>query len=570
MYHLLGDYPTAANHFELALRENPELFVPNLFLGLDLLELHEPAEALSYLQRAWRLNPHEERVALGLGRAYAAQRKFQPANDWYSRAAEMSPKDSEALFGLGITYLNLQRAAASELGSKGQDSLYGKRLLAEFFEREGRVKDAVNLYKKLLETNLRWPGLETALGFDYIQQGQSAAAKAEFNAELVRNPGFLFARLGLARIALEDRDLEGCTQELAEVWKIDRDFLHTNINIFWSGLAPDKASKWKEHLVGNASATLDGELRSFLISRLAELGQGPEHASASVSQGEAAGPEQAVSLGTACPRDLYEQGRYSLCAQRLKGNQARLDRNRLLLLAQCGYYSGEYRACFLASGRVLTMNPGDLEALYWRAASASKLAVVTLFDAGLADPNSYRVHLLLGDAYRTMNKYEIAETEYRKALALKPRDPALHLALATLYWQSKKYDQALPEINEALAARPNDPEANYLMGDILVARHQYSVARSYVTIALGANGKTAYYAHALLGKIYASQALTDKAIRELQFALPGDDDGSFHFQIYQLYKTVGDQKAAAAALRESEAIRQRLAAETRMAIERNE
>jgi tetratricopeptide (TPR) repeat protein len=569
MYHLLNDYTTAASHFQLALRENPELFVPNLFLGLDLLELRDPAKALSYLQRAWRLNPHDERAALGLGQAYAAQREFQPANDWYSRAAEMSPKDPEALFGLGITYLSLQRAAASELGSKGQDSLYGKRLLAEFFEQEGRVNDAVSLYKKLLQTNLSWPGLETALGFDYVQQGQIAAAQAEFKAELVKNPGFLLAHLGLARIALEERDFEGCTQGLAKIWKIDRNFLHTNVSISWSGLAPDKASELAKHLSGSASAMLDGELRSFLTDRLAELKQEPLHASPPVSEGEATDAGQAASLGTT-PRDLYQQGRYSLCTQRLKVGQARLDRNRLVLLAQCGYYSGEYRVSFLASGRVLTTNAGDLEALYWRTASASKLAVVTLLDAGLADPNSYRVHLLLADAYRSMNKYDIAETEYRKALALKPGDGAVRLGLATLYWQSKKYDEALPEIKEALAARPNDPEASYLMGDILVARRQYSEARSYVATALGASGKTAYYAHALLGKIYASEAQTDQAIKELQLALPGDDDGSFHFQIYQLYKTVGDQKAAAAALRESEAIRQRLATEMRVAIERSE
>jgi predicted Zn-dependent protease len=217
---------------------------------------------------------------------------------------------------------------------------------------------------------------------------------------------------------------------------------------------------------------------------------------------------------------------------------------------------------------VLTTNPADFEALYWRAASSSTLAFQALYDAGLADPNSYRVHLLLGEAYRTMKKYETSEAEYQKALELKPKDPAVHLGLATLYWQEREYDKALPELHAALAGRPNDPEASYLMGDIMVARHEYSDAQPYLTAAQGAAGSTPYYVHALRGKIFASQDRTDDAINEFQQSLPGDDDGSFHFQIYRLYTKTGNQQAAAAALRDSEAIRHRKAESMQVAVER--
>jgi tetratricopeptide (TPR) repeat protein len=240
-----------------------------------------------------------------------------------------------------------------------------------------------------------------------------------------------------------------------------------------------------------------------------------------------------------------------------------------LLLAQCGYYSGDYRASFLAAGQVLMMKPADFEALYWRAASSSRLAVQTLYAAGLADPNSYRVHLLLGEAYRMMKKYVASEAEYRRSIELKPQEPAVHLGLATLYWQTKEYDKALPELQDALAGRPHDPEASYLMGDILVTRRQFSDAQPYLTAALGASGSTVYYTHGLLGKILASEDRTDDAIKEFQLALPGDDDGSFHFQLYRLYTKIGNQKAAAAALRDSEAIRQRKAEGMQLVFERS-
>ena len=558
MFHLLGEYSQAVGKFQAALRENPDLPAANLFLGLDLLKLQEPRRALPYLQIAERLNRRDEPTALGLGQAYAALREFQPANDWYFRAAQINPQDAEALYGLGVTYLDLQRAAASELGSKGQDSPYGKRLLAEFFEQDGRTNDAVNLYKKLLETNTTWPGLRTALGLDYVIQAQFAAAQAEFQAELSQNPGFLLARLGLARTSLEHADIGQCTQGLEDIWKTDRAFFQTNVDTFLSGLAPETGRRLEEQFSKEAVGKVDPDLRSYLTSRLQDLRQGQAHPSPGVSGGETRSTDQAASEEKGGPSNLYQRGCYSSCAQKLKGEE-HLDRNLLLLLAQCGYYSGDYRASFLAAGQVLVMKPADFEALYWRAASSSRLAVQTLYAAGLADPNSYRVHLLLGESYRMMKKYEASEAEYKRSLELKPQEPAVHLGLATLYWQKKEYDKALPELQDALAGRPHDPEASYLMGDILVARHQFSDAQPYLTAALGAAGRTVYYVHALRGKIFASEDRTDDAIKEFQLALPGDDDGSFHFQLYRLYTKSGNQNAAAAALRDSEAIRQRKA-----------
>lgn len=568
MFHLLGEYTQAVGKFEAALRENPDLTAANLFLGLDLLKLQEPRRALPYLQTAERLNRGDEPTALGLGQAYAALREFQPANDWYFRAAQINPQDSEALYGLGITYLDLQRAATSELGSKGQDSSFGKRLLAEFFEQDGRINDAINLYKKLLEANTTWPGLRTALGLDYASQGQIGAAKAEFQAELSQNPGFLLARLGLARTSLEQAELNQCTQGLEDIWKTDRAFFRTNFDTFFSGLAPETERRLDEHFGTEAVGTVDPDLRSYLTGRLQDLRQGQARFSPAVSGGETRSADQAASEEKGSPSNLFQRGCYSSCAQKLKGEE-HLDRNLLLLLAQCGYYCGDYRASFLAAKQVLMMKPADFEALYWRAASSSRLAVQTLYAAGLADPNSYRVHLLLGEAYRMMKKYEASEAEYRRSLELKPQEPAVHLGLATLYWQTKDYDKALPELQEALAGRPHDPEASYLMGDILVARHQFSDAQPYLTAALGAAGSTVYYVHALRGKIFASQHRTDDAIKEFQLALPGDDDGSFHFQLYRLYTQTGSQKAAAAALRDSEAIRQRKAEGMQLVFERS-
>ena len=315
MLHLLGEYSQAVDKFEAALRESPDLTAANLFIGLDLLKLHEPRQALPYLQTAERLNRRDEPTALGLGQAYAALREFQPANDWYFRAAQINPQDPEALYGLGVTYLDLQRTAVSELGSKGQDSPYGKRLLAEFFERDGRINDAVNLYKRLLDANTTWPGLRTALGLDYIAQAQVAAAQAEFQAELSQNPGFLLARLGLARTSLEQADLDQCVQGLEDIWKIDRAFFRANLDTFLSGMAPEAERRLEEQFSKEAVGTVDPDLQSYLTGHLKDLRQGQAHRSLPASGGDTPSADQAASEEKGSPSTLYGQGRYSSCAR---------------------------------------------------------------------------------------------------------------------------------------------------------------------------------------------------------------------------------------------------------------
>lgn len=63
-----------------------------------------------------------------------------------------------------------------------------------------------------------------------------------------------------------------------------------------------------------------------------------------------------------------------------------------------------------------------------------------------------------------------------------------------------KFDPALPYLKNVLAANPGDSQANYIMGEILVEKHQYKQAPSYLRKAAQGTDKMALYAYALLGK----------------------------------------------------------------------
>src|SRR5437667_8985488 len=122
MQHLMGRYGEAVETFEAALHARPELFAPNLFLGLDLLRLQQARRALPYLERAQRSNPRDEQATLGLAQVWVALGDFRKANGWYRRLAAMNLKNGEAWYGVGITYLRLQQSAIERLGKLDLDS----------------------------------------------------------------------------------------------------------------------------------------------------------------------------------------------------------------------------------------------------------------------------------------------------------------------------------------------------------------------------------------------------------------------------------------------------------------
>jgi predicted Zn-dependent protease len=89
----------------------------------------------------------------------------------------------------------------------------------------------------------------------------------------------------------------------------------------------------------------------------------------------------------------------------------------------------------------------------------------------------------------------------------------------------------------------------------LAYRRKFVQAEPYAKAALHGESSNLPLVYALLGKVYASQGHTSKAIQELQLALPDDQDGSLHYQIAMLYKQAGDANAARESLKESESLR---------------
>ncbi|MGH9343862.1 MAG: tetratricopeptide repeat protein, partial [Terriglobia bacterium] len=572
MEYLLGDYSRAQGCLEKALRQQPGIFPANLFLGLDLLNQDRPQQALPYLLKAQRIKPHDERAPLALGEAWVSLGKFNASISAYSRVLRMNPNSGDALYGRGMAYMEVQRRSVKNLAHAPRGAFYQQMLLAESFIHEGRAADAVRILQRLVVPPRTPPGLHTALGLAYLDSNNRSQAAAAFHEELKTHPGFLPAHMGLARLNLEYGDTGNCIRELEIAWRTDRRFTQSWLTSLWSNQSVKQTEVSLGRLRAAVSEATDPALAKCLMTGL----QGQDsHPVADITKGlrPDAGGEYATSIRRANPADgeavatLFEQGRYTQCEQAPGKDFTGLSQAVRLLVAQCGYYAGDDQTAYLASRSALVIKPDDPAGLYWEAKTAERAAMNDFTSMASAGPNFYKTHLLLGEAYGTMQHYKASEIQYQDALRLNPSGLGARLGLAITYWKELKLDQAVVQLGTVLAARPQDPQANYILGNVLVTKHDFAGARSHLLIALqGVNGQTALYTHALLGRVDEFQDHLAAAAAELKQSLPADDDGSLHYQLYEVYWRLGDRTQAQAALRQSQEIRKQNEAKAMVAI----
>ncbi len=539
MREFIGDYGEADKDFRIALSKNPKLYVPNLFLGLNLLGAHQPEKALRYLKSAQSLNAGDEQASLGLARSYQALHDDWNAAEWFHRATQINANDPDAWYGLGMAYLGLQGSAVVELAQSNSGSPPARALLAEAFVEQGRIDNAVATYNKLIEAQAPVPCLRTALGLSYLRGRLLAPAQDAFEEELSVAPGCLGAHLGLAKIAIVKDELARALDQLAITWEADHNFVRINLQRFWSELDTDQLEKVEAWL----RQRQDSVLTRLLLS--------------SVESGELysyAGFESSDTRRMT-PEELWSRGHFTLCGSQLSKAKTVLPLSRALLLCQCAFYSGDYWKALTASRTVLRLDGRNLMGLYWKAKSAQKLAEAALQQMNFVAPDSPRVHLLLAELARARQDFHAAEAEYERAIGSGTNDPSVYLGLAQIYDQTSQEDKALEQLTHVLDADPSNPEAALLKGEILVRRHNYGDAIPYLKLALNGFPLATARVHGLLGRCYAAQGAYSQAVSELKLALPADPMGNFHYQLYRVYEKLGDHAAAITALRQSEALR---------------
>ena len=545
MQHNAGDTGGAIMSFQHANRLNASLYVPNLFLGIDLARTGKAKDAIPFLLKAEKTNPSDPQASLALGRAYIAAGKFTAAADTLEHTITLDPKLGPAWFTLGIAHLEQVEADARSLSTEGKDSAFAGALYAESLQKQARFGEAATLYRSLLNSEAQPSCLRSELGFALLREHDPAGAAETFSGERNTHPECGLALLGQARMAIDRGDQNDAATLLNELGKRDHGFLEKNAAFLIEGLSQEKVSGWVEFLSKN-NGTIPSDLSNAL---LAVVGYSDRN---SANHTETPQPNDVRAAD-----ELYRAGEFRRCADRLKAKLPALSPDKLHLLATCAFFTGDDQLTARAASALQAAQPKSLEALYWSIQANERLALRALAHFQQLEPDSARSHLLLGDIYHQLDRHDDAQTEYQKALTIAPGDPAALLGLATAYLSNNNNDGAIETAKTALARSPDDPELNLILGEALLAKYDYAGAEASLRKALRVKPQMQPHVHALIGKIYAETGRTEEAIEELKLGTASDEDGGIQYLLARLYRKVGNTEAANAALERMKTIKDR-------------
>ena len=549
-----GDTFQAVSSFQHANRLNPSLYVPNLFLGIDYVSEGKAKEAIPFLSKAEKANPSDAQPRLALGRAYTALGKYFLAAQAYRHVVDVNPKLSSTWFSLGIAYLDQMEVDSRKLSSKDQSSPYAKTLFAESLDKQSRYSEAAKIYMSVLDVKPPPPCLHSELGWSLLRQQRRGEAIAAFKADQETNSSCALAILGQARLAIDSNDGDEALKLIAQLWARDRGFVMTQISTLAEGVAADYATNFSSTLSERHEA-MPVALYELLTSALS--GTTTETAGNVIVHDSKTSPATAPEVippGTA--EAYYNAGEYQRCSDRLSSTRPATS-NKLLLLATCSYFTGDFELSSQASSTLADLAPDSTAGLYWSIKSNEKLALQALAHYEELEPDSARSHILLGDIWRQRNAYTEALDEYRKAQQIDPSDQAAMLGMSSAYLGNNDIEKAIETARAALLKNVDDPELNLIMAEALVAHHDYAEAEPYLNKSLKAKPQMLPHVHALLGRVYAEAGRNTDAIAQLKLGTESDSDGSVHYQLARLYRETGDGKSAAAALEQMRAIQKR-------------
>jgi tetratricopeptide (TPR) repeat protein len=553
MYREAGNHVEAIESFKRAERLNGALFVPQLFLGIEYLQSKNPSEALPHLEKAVRLNPNDLQAALSLGTAYEMANRADRAASSYLRATEIDPNSGNAWLGLGTTLLEQVENDARVMTSTYNNSAYVKLRAAESYAEEGKLSPAENAFRAAVSSPSSIPCAHAEFGITLLREDKVSEAREQFQMESRTASHCGLAELGIAVADMAQGRSDLALKELTSIATADAGFLESSLPLFHGAISADQAKPLIELARNQGNeANLSVDIGS-LVDRAVVSGEVPTTGGFG---GENTTRSTQAPTESAAER-LYASGQFAVCDEALKPSLKSLGGTQQQILALCSFSTGDYRTASIVAER-LKSNPATApEGLYWESRSDQKLAVSALVQAGEIDPDSPRLHVLIGDAFRQQRRWGDAEDEYRKAVALDSRSRAARLSLAIALFTELKTVEALSIDKSLLVESPGDPEANLLAAEILVLEHKFEDAEPYLSNCQNLKPELVPRVHILRGQVYAETGRIAAAIAEYKLGMAGDEDGSIHYQLARLYQKTGNKAAAAEEIRLSKQLRER-------------
>jgi tetratricopeptide (TPR) repeat protein len=176
-----------------------------------------------------------------------------------------------------------------------------------------------------------------------------------------------------------------------------------------------------------------------------------------------------------------------------------------------------------ALDKAARLKPDDEDILYHRGRAhllVSKNSYARMFKV---NPESWRVHRVLGQALAEADRHLDAITEYELAIKLAPNQPGLHEELGSEYRNANKMAEAEQAFQRELEIDPYNPLAKYKLGAIALEQGDAAKGKELIEAALREKPGL-IHADYNLGRAEMMLGEDEPAVAHLQKAAAEDSD----------------------------------------------
>ncbi len=243
-----GQHDEALDHYELALRDNPDLFFAHFNLANLLAQHGEPDKAVEHFQAAIKIDPRSALAHHDLAAVFIGQGRLDDATQHLKISLEIDPRLAKSHHDLAIVLASqgriddalarFERALQIEPDYADAHNSYGALLF-----RLDKLDDAAAEYEKALQLRPDFTDAHLNMGRLLISQGHNGDAEAHYRTILQARPADAAAHAGLAAALTRLGKLDSAISHYLEALQLQPHSPETHYNL---GLALQLKKRTRE------------------------------------------------------------------------------------------------------------------------------------------------------------------------------------------------------------------------------------------------------------------------------------------------------------------------------------